>query len=244
MKWMKFSLFVLPALVFGCDIWQPWPPTEKELDEGLVVLYPGSFNTSTEMICFYYGLRDGGITSAIEVHHWAGFLEHMIFVEGTAERNRDRARLEAESLAQYKREHPNGTITLVGFSGGAVMSVLVPQEMPADVPIDRVVMLSPAVARETDLRPTLARLTNGAVVYWSPRDDFTAMIAESNGLADGSFGDPAATFGFDTAASNLFQVEWHPKWLIYENYGGHADYVLRIPWIRDVVAPWVAGEAP
>ncbi len=228
----------------GCDVWQPPPPTAQELDKGLVVMYPGSFNTTIEMIGFYNGLRDGGVNQAIVVHHWGGFMEHMIFPIGTTERNLATAQREAEFLANYKREHPDGFITLLSYSGGAAVCALIPQAMPPEVSVDRVVMLSPAISADYDLGPMLARLTDWAAVYWSPKDEFTPAVGGTLSLGDGTYGPPAATYGFSMVNGKLIQVEWRAEWEAYGVAGSHTDYVLMDQWIADIVAPWVLGIPP
>lgn len=246
--WMSLRSLMICAIVIiagaGCDAWQPPVPTAQELDGGLVVMYPGSFNTTIEMIGFYNGLREGGVSQAIVVHHWGGFMEHMLFPIGTTERNLATAQREAEFLTNYKHEHPNGFITLLSYSGGATVCALIPQAMPPDVSVDRVVMLSPAIAADTDLSPMLARLTDKAVVYWSPKDEFTPAVGGALSLGDGTYGPPAATYGFSMVNSKLFQVEWRAEWEAYGVAGSHTDYVLMDHWIGDIVAPWVLGTSP
>lgn len=227
----------------GCEIWRPPLPLPEAYEKGLVVMYPGSLNTTSEMVGFYEGLRSAGIDQAMEVVQWASFLDHMLDPAGAQERNGPRARQEADRLAAFRRMNPDLPITLFGYSGGCWFATLVAERLPADVTINRVILMSPAFDRAYDMTTALDRTSEGFVSFWSPGDDFTLEIRDIFSLADSTRGEPAATFGFPGDDPRLQQIAYDPAWEAYAHYGGHTDYVLLTDWIRDFVAPEVAVGA-
>lgn len=236
----RLAVFILSSIfVSACDAWRPPPPTDVELEKGLVVMYPGSFNTTSEMIGFYYGLRDGGVDQAIEVVQWASFLDHVMDPTGAQIRNDQRAHEEAARLAAYRQAHPDRPVTLLGYSGGAWFAVLTAERMPEGSSLDRVILMNAAIERSYDLSAALSHTMDGVVHFWSPKDQLTIDASANFNLADSTHGKPAASFGFDIRDDRLTQVEWDPAWEQYGYYGSHEGYLFLFDWIARFVAPWV-----
>jgi pimeloyl-ACP methyl ester carboxylesterase len=237
--WFLLSIAVI--LFAGCDLWRPPPPTPEQLNQGLVVMYPGVVNTTTEMASVYAGLRDAGNEQAIEVVPWempfANFLMPTEFLAS----QRPWAKDEASRIAQYSAEHPGSPVTLLGFSGGAMMCILVAEEMPENTSVDWIIMMAPGVSPSYDLNPMLERTNRGAVVYWSAIDSFCSQITVSLGTLDGVFGPSAASFGFTTKSLKLTQIEWSSAFSQAGNDGGHTGSIASSSWIRDFVAPGIVG---
>lgn len=226
----------------GCpaiDIWRPPTPTPEEYARGLIVLYPGSSNLVIEQLGFYTALKEAGVDLAIEVRPWGQFLEHVFDPIGTQPRFTAFAQEEALRLAEYIRAHPGVPVNLMTYSGGAVVVPQIAAAMPADTPIDRIIILSPGIAADFDLSGALDRTSSGIISYWSPAEQGVYLITEVFGLADGRFDHPAAALGFDTSDSRLTQVEWTPEMAELGNRGEHLDYFFNIPWIKQYVVPWV-----
>lgn len=233
---------LLSILSAGCpaiDVWRPPAPTPEEYARGLIVLYPGSSNLVIEQLGFYTALKESGVDLAIEVRPWGQFLEHVFDPIGTQPRFTEFARQEAARLSEYIRAHPGVPVNLMTYSGGAIVVPQIAAAMPADAPIDRIIMLSPGVASDMDLSAALARTSAGMIVYWSPREEGVYVITEVFGLADGRFDHPAAALGFDETDARLTQVEWSPEMAALGNNGEHLDYFFNIPWIKAYVVPWI-----
>lgn len=226
----------------GCEVWRPLPPTDAELQKGLVVFYPGSFNTISEMVGFYWGFREGGIDQAIEVVQWAPFLDHYYDPEGSLRRVSEKAASEAARIVAYQQAHPGRPVTLLGFSGGCFFSVRLAESLPEGASIDRIILMSAAIEKGYDLSAALARTREGIVNFWSPLDQFTRDRSAEQNLADTTQGDPAASFGFDMQDERLMQIEYDPAWAQYGHYGEHSDYLPLVGWIGQFVAPWVAKD--
>lgn len=238
--WSALSAVLCFLALPGCDLWRPPAPTSEEANKGLVVLYPGSFNTTIEMVGFYEGLKQANKGVGIEVVTWAPFLDHMIDPVGAQIRNDGRATEEANRLAEYKRAHPGSMVTLLGYSGGCWFAVLTAERMPADVSVDRVILMNAPIRKTYDLSAALAHTTGGIVNFWSPGDTFTRDVGGSFNLADSTRDPPAAMYSFDSTPAGLTQISYQPEWAAYGVYGTHTDYVLNTNWIRDVLGPWIA----
>lgn len=233
------------VLLGACEVWRPPVPLPIEYDKGLVVMYPGSLNTTSEMIGFYFGLRDGGIDQAIEVVQWGAFLDHIVEPGAAQLRNDIRAREEAERLKGYMDMYPGRPVTLIGYSGGCWFATLTAERMPEGYLLDRVIMISPAFDRNYELTTALDRAANGFFSFWSSGDQFTVSVSDSLNLADSTQGEPAATFGFTMQDTRLVQIGYDPAWVQWGHYGEHADIVLQPAWTANVVAPVVApGFSP
>lgn len=229
-------------MLTGCpaiDVWRPPTPTQEEYDRGLIVLYPGSSNLYIEQLGFYLAMREAGIDLAIEVVPWGEIMEHVFDPTGTQPLFAARAQGEAARLAEYIRSHPGAPVNLMSFSGGAVMVYQVAAALPADVSVDRIIILSAGISSGTDLTGALDRTSQGIVNYWSPREQVVHLIAHVFGLADGQFSHPAASLGFELVDARLTQIEWSPEMASLGNNGEHLDYLFNAPWIQAYVVPWI-----
>ncbi|RIK65218.1 MAG: hypothetical protein DCC65_12895 [Planctomycetota bacterium] len=242
-KWVV-TIFLL-AIGAGCDVWAPPAPTPAEYDRGLVVMYPGSTNTRSEMTGFHTGLRDAGIDQAIEVVPWALPFVRYVLPGTFLTDQRPWARAEAMRISAYRGTHPGVAVTLLGFSGGAMMAIMVAEELPEGIGVDSVILLSAGVSSGYDLTAMLEKSTGGAFVYFSPREEFALWLAQTFGTVDGDFQRPAAVFGFDMTHPGLTQLSWDAAMQAeFGNNGDHFDYFLNPAWIARHVAPWVAPAPP
>ncbi|MBI5764717.1 MAG: hypothetical protein HZA51_14470 [Planctomycetes bacterium] len=237
MKQIRIMLLAVVILTTGCELWRPPATTPDELSKGLVVMYPGALNSTTEMAGVYDGLREAGVDHAIEVVPWEGPGANFLMPTTFLASQRPWAKAEANRIIQYSADHPGSPVTLLGFSGGAMMCILVAEEMPEDKSVDWIIMLGPGVSPAYDLDPMLSRTSRGAVVYWSPIDLLSSQITVALGTLDGVFGPSAATYGFTSKNTKLIQIEWSSANSQYGNDGGHTSYISSASWIRDFVAP-------
>jgi pimeloyl-ACP methyl ester carboxylesterase len=227
----------------GCnalDIGRPPPPTAEEYGRGLIVFYPGSSNMYIESIGFYNAFKEAGVDQAIEVVPWSGFLTHQVFPETEVPAILEFARQEAARLAEYIRDHPKCPVTILTYSGGALMALETAAAMPADTPVDRVITMSPGLWRDYDLGRALDGTTQGVLYYWSPQEENVELVAAVFGTADGHFEMAAAGFGFSYQDPRLIEVVWTPEMAALGNNGGHLDYIVNIEFIKAVVVPWLA----
>ena len=236
-------LAIIGGLTTGCDVWHPPPPTPEELDRGLVVMYPGTTNTCTEMIGFYTGLRDANVDQAIEVVPWGLANEPTWAHEEFWSKFPTWAENEAARLAAYKSAHPGAPVTLLGWSAGAMTAIQVTEHVPDGVEVDSVILLSPGVSPDYDLTRMLEKVSGRAVVYWSPKENnLGLLLLKLVGTVDGNFDEAVSFAGFRGSYDRrkFAEVPWQPEMASLGNNGDHLDYFLAIPWIREYVAAWVA----
>lgn len=242
MKRFRLIAAAFALFVSGCGILEPSPPSDAELARGLVIMYPGALNSTFEMLGFYAGMRAAGVQQAIEIKPWAPPLLNFVIPKDFVEYERPWAREEARRIAQYQRDYPGRPVTLLGYSGGAMVCILVAEELPAGHAIDRVIMMSPGVSTTYDLEPMLANTSGSAFVYWSPLDTVVNFATSLLGTLDGFFGPSAATLGFANDNPKLQQFQFGPQFAVFGNEGEHTDYAFSIEWISRFVAPWIAHD--
>jgi len=233
------AVIVMLFNVSCAETWLPPVPAKVELARGLVVFYPGSFNTKSEMVGFYTAFRDAGVEQAIEVMEWAPFLLHIVLPDQAYALHRQFAEAEADRLVAYMRAHPDCPVTLLGFSGGTMIALMVAEAMPEGMHVDSVILMSSPITREYDLTKSLQGARQ-IMHYWSPWERVPRLVALAFPLLDNEFGDPAASFGFAFQHERLIQLEWTPEMLRYFHAGDHMNYWINVPWIRDFIAPFVA----
>lgn len=247
-KWMPLTILAgALACNWGCeaiDFWRPPTPTENEYQKGLIIFYPGSANLHIEGLGFYYAFRDAGIDLAFEEMMWQDYLEHFFTEDHAQPKINANAVVEAERVSQFIRSHPDSPVTMVTYSGGAVFALRVAANLPDDTPVDRIIITSAGIWKGTDLTPALAHCTLGIVNYWSPRENGPILVSRLLGLADGSFMDPASSFGFDQTDPKLTQIMWTEDMIADGNNGEHLDFLINLPWLMKYIAPWVVTEKP
>ena len=112
------ALAVLMAVTGGCRF--PGPPTDDEMQRGLVWVFPGITGRSS-VVRAVQAFRDAGVDQAIELHNWdqwfgafGNLMKH--------ERNRRDAAESAKRVAAFAADHPDVPIDFVGYSGGGGMA--------------------------------------------------------------------------------------------------------------------------
>jgi pimeloyl-ACP methyl ester carboxylesterase len=238
------AAFAALVILTGCEIWAPPTPTDTEQSLGLIVMYPGDDGGSTEMIGFYTGLREAGVNQAIESTRWTLPWESSLARPAFWEKFPDWARQEAERIAAYQLAHPGAPITLLGYSGGCMAAIMVAAQMPEGSAVDRVLLLSPGVSPDYDLQPTLAKVRDRVIVYWSPKEvQLGGALLQVLGTVDGNYTQAAAFTGFNQTDPKLEQIEWSEEMAAFGNNGDHLDYFWNVPWIRQYVTQWIAQPA-
>lgn len=165
------------------------------------------------------------------------------------DKNRRRAALLAGHIAEFRREHPDVRLSIIGLSGGTAIALFACEELPPEVTLDRIILLSAAVSPEYDLRPALRRAENGIVSYYSRGDWLVLKRGTSRfGTGDRVYGPSAGYSGFDEPEScgdsceKLTQIAWHADLArLYANSGGHAGGQER-DFLRHCVMKWLEGD--
>ncbi len=235
------SLLAMGLLAAGCS--QIKPPTSEELDRGYVLLLPGVGGTANWMGPMIAGLREAGVDDAIDVDAWGkrplGTLSNLTSYED----NRKEAARLAGKIVEYRNDHPKAPIRILGYSGGGGMALFTAEALPADMQLDRVVLLAAAISPGYDLAPTIARCRRGVVSFYSENDwGRIGMGTQMFGTMDRQKSRSAGYIGFRTANDALLhrtgfeQIPWIPSWRKLGHGGDHAGYLAKA-WARDILAP-------
>jgi pimeloyl-ACP methyl ester carboxylesterase len=246
-KYLPTVVLTLCCGLAGCT--QPEPPSRAQLERGYVVLLPGVEGGTWHLTDTVRGLRDGGVDQALDPVEWGqrpfGSLTNLTDLAA----NRQWARKIAELIIQYRTEYPTRPITLVGFSGGGGLAVLVAEALPENVKLDRLILIGAALSPDYDLSKPLAH-TNGKLINfyseldWLPLGIGTAWF----GTIDRKYTASAGRVGFRDLDNKLIagdrveQVGWRPDWIRLGHDGAHIGWLWRA-WAREVLAPYILAAA-
>lgn len=230
------AMVLLVPINAGCWIQNAPPATEEELNKGLIVLYPGISSLPSDMILWYEAMREEGVEQAIEVISYGPPLD-LIGNLQNFERNKAFSVVEAQRIAAYADEYPGRPVTLIGYSGGAAIAVLVAEYLPEGCSIDRVLLFSSGLSAQYDLAPALEHCDHGMMHYYSPIDTLSLFFTNWLGTMDGFNTDPAAAVGFDFESPAFTEWTWTEDMRALGNNGDHTDYLWNEAWLRVYVPP-------
>lgn len=154
----------------------------------------------------------------------------------------------AEEVRWYKSLYPDRPVYLLGKSGGAGVVLAAAGQLPPDT-LERIVLLSAAVAPTYDLRPALRATKSEFVSFHSTHDQFVLRWGTKQfGTADRYYGPSAGLRGFhvpeDLSAEDRFlydrlvQVPWKPEMILEGHTGSHMGTSMP-GFLSKEVAPWL-----
>ncbi len=160
----------------------------------------------------------------------------------------DRGHELAGKIRQIKQQDPNRPVYLLGKSGGSEIVLAAAEQLPPGT-LERIVLISPAVAPQHDLRPALRATKKELVCFHSRWDTLILGWGTTHfGTADRYYGPSAGIDGFIIPDNipyadrllyhRLVQIPWRPRMMLEGNFGRH--YGSSNPlWVRREVAPWL-----
>jgi pimeloyl-ACP methyl ester carboxylesterase len=229
------------AVAAGCA--ELRPPTAEELNRGYVLLLPGVESEGVYLAPMIAGLRDGGVTQAVDMDMWGMRPMGTMLNLTDYEANRKEAGRLASKIVTYRNEHPSAPITIVGYSGGGGMALFTAEALPQDFVIDRVVLLAAAISPRYDLGKTMAHCRQGIVSFYSENDwSIVGVGTELFGTMDRQRTASAGYIGFRNNNDQLLtrggleQIAWTPAWRNLGHGGDHGGYLARA-WAREMLAP-------
>ncbi len=159
----------------------------------------------------------------------------------------------ADELAALIKDHrakkPERPIYVVGRSGGTGLVLYALQKLPPGC-VERVILLSPAVAPNFDLRPALSATRREIVSFHSHNDRLILGLGTSQfGTIDRYYGNSAGLTGFtlperideqDRAMyMRLIQVPFTPR-MLREGVSTGSHLSTSLPWfLSSEVVPWL-----
>lgn len=172
----------------------------------------------------------------VEIRPW-GRRFGWIFNLQAHERNHGTAAAIAQELAKYRRLYPDARMTLLGYSGGGGLAVLILEALPEDLTINRLILVAPAISPAYPIREkVLPRVSEFVVTYASRFDLQVGQGTRLFGNMDGTKSKGAGAVGFVTEDSKLVQVHWHAGMMRDLHFGDHFSYLSPL-WQRRYLVP-------
>jgi pimeloyl-ACP methyl ester carboxylesterase len=246
---VQVKLFALAglAVVFlcaGCRSTQR--PALQPAGHGLVWMLPGVEGGPWSMAWARAAFLDAGVKAEIRVFKWErpfGTLRNLTDYAG----NRRKARQVAQGIAEYRHQHPEAAVDLVGYSGGGGLAIMVAEALPDGVYLRNVVLVQPALSPDYNLTPALARIDGKLVNFYSPYDwlilglgtrVFGTMDRQEVASAGKERFDLARAVREPELRAKVEQRGWELRQLRDGHFGDHFS-ILSYWWNRRHVAPYL-----
>jgi hypothetical protein len=154
----------------------------------------------------------------------------------------------AGEVRKIKALDPDRPVFLVGKSGGTGLVLAAAEQLPPQT-LERIILLSPALAPTYDMRQALRATKHEIVSFYSPYDQLVLNWGTSQfGTIDRYYGASAGLRGFvipkEQSASDralydrLVQVKWSPGMILEGHLGIHIGTSMPA-FVAKEVAPWL-----
>ena len=211
----------------------PFPPHEAA---GRIIVLPGIHNTLFHLNGFFQMASLGLPNFALDPQRWGTPFFGILNLRA-AERNRDVARRLAADITQWRREHPEQLLYLMGYSGGGGVASLVLKELPDDVSVDRVILIAPAISRDFDIiRLAADHVTEFVINFSSEKDLQVGLGTRYFGTIDRKYEYAAGFDGFAADSERLAHWQWSEADGSFGHHGNHVAYLGR-RWQRAFLLP-------
>lgn len=193
------------------------------------------------------GLKEAGYEGTVERFGWSSIALGALVDHLTAGPDHPAVESLARRITDLRRANPSERIDVMALSAGTAIAVYALEQLPPDVRVDHVVLLSPSISCRTDLRDALLHVKARLYYTQSPYDSLLAMGSS----AGGEGGRPAGRVGFfppenlDPGSMHLYEkvtpLLWLPEYAAYGWNGGHVSSTSP-EFIRVVIAPRLKDE--
>ena len=207
--------------------WQcPLAPARAAAPQtGRLLILPGVGNTRFHLAGFVERAGAQLPNFAVDVQPW-GVPFLTIHNLRAHDRNVATAARMAEEIAAWRRAHPTEPFYFVGYSGGGGMATLITAALPADVRVDRLILVAPAIAPDYPLeRDVLPHVREFVVNYSSERDLQVGWGTRTFGTIDRKRTASAGAVGFDSAHPQLLEYRWSTADEPLGHRGNHIAYL-------------------
>jgi pimeloyl-ACP methyl ester carboxylesterase len=218
---------------------------------GVVLVADGAGDFSAASTAFRRGIAEAGLPLVVAKFDWSHGPGQVLADHTDFAYARQQGRRLASHVAALRQSSPGRRLYLVGHSAGCTVVLAAAEFLPPDS-VQRVVLLSPSVSADYDLRPALRCVRQSLEVFHSHRDrGYLGVAMALTGTADRRW--PARTAGVvgfrrliatpgDAALyAKLAQHAWDPAVAWSGNRGGH--YGSYQPgYLRAYVLPLLGGR--
>jgi pimeloyl-ACP methyl ester carboxylesterase len=219
------------------------PPPDRAVAKPYLLHLPGISGSRYIDHSVTRGIKEGGFDGEIEIYDWTandpGVGALLAF-----DRNHKEAQVISDILAKHHVAQPDSKIYLLAHSGGCGLAIWALEDLPADVKIQNLVMMSPAVSPGYDLTAALKHV-NGHIYVFSSLADLFVLGTGTRllGTIDGVKTDAAGRVGFtkpptaDAAQyAKLVSIPYDIAWFKFNDYGDHIGGMTRL-FGRHVIEP-------
>jgi pimeloyl-ACP methyl ester carboxylesterase len=239
LKWFVFSLILLGGI--------PAARASEPTTRPLLLHLPGVGGYRGIDRNYLTGLRRGGVEYDIQVYDWTENDTGLDALHGYA-RNLIEAQHVADLLTARARQYPDSPILMTSHSGGGAIAIWALERLPADVHIQTLCMLAPALSPMYDLTPALRHVTGKVYSFNSLSDQLVLGYGcRFCGTMDGEKTDAAGRVGFSRPKNGderlyekLVQPTYEPGWMNLGNFGDHIG-PLAPRFAAKVLAPLIRG---
>jgi hypothetical protein len=196
------------------------------------------------------GFHDAAFAGEIEIYDWTGDHAGLVALKARQYNDAEAQKIADKITARYRAD-PRTPILLTSHSGGTGLCVWALEKLPADVMVERVMLLSSALSPGYDLSKALSHVRGKVYAFSSPNDALVLGAGTSLfGTIDGRKCQAAGLCGFacpETADKDqyakLVPVPYDPVWVKYGNIGDHIGVTSRA-FSEAIVAPILMGKEP
>jgi pimeloyl-ACP methyl ester carboxylesterase len=193
------------------------------------------------------GLRQGGFRRT-NTYDWTA-RDPGINALHAIKRNHVQAKHVADMIVNFVQAHPTAHIHLISHSGGTGIAVWALEDLPANVKVYSLVMLSSALSPEYDLSKALSHVKHKAYAFNSLKDSAVLGLGTIlYGTIDGPYARSGGYIGFTMPANGdakeykkLVQYDYDPLWMKYDNGGDHIG-PMHTQFAKNVLAPLILKD--
>jgi hypothetical protein len=196
------------------------------------------------------GLRDAGVKANFVICDWTENEPGIHALQGYAQ-NRREAQSIADLIVAHATADPGSPIYLTAHSGGCGLAVWALEALPANVNVQTVLLIAPALSPEYDLSKALHHVNGKMYAFTSTLDELVLSTGTKLfGTIDGVQTAAAGFGGFvqPTGADPLMYQKLVPRpyqhdWERYNDYGDHLGGMSR-KFSRVLLSPLIGLDAP
>lgn len=199
-------------------------------------------------LAYAKGLKAAGLTTPVDIIDWTGQDRGLVALQSTSRHTTEAQSLAAHIVKQRLR-YPNDRLIISGHSGGAGIAVWALEQLPADVKVDRLVLLAPALSPTYDLSAALKHVAGDTYVFCSENDSLVLGTGTRLfGTIDGQRVEAAGKGGFVRPEGadrgqydRLEQFAYRPEWMAYRNIGDHIGCMSAM-FAQQVLGPLLLND--
>ncbi|HSU69275.1 MAG TPA: hypothetical protein VLJ39_20485 [Tepidisphaeraceae bacterium] len=245
-----FAALALLSLAVGCEGLSPGRAPSTPLPDGSTYLLhlPGIAGDTAFDRWWMNALADRGVADRAELYDWT-CNDPGIPALQAHRRNHGEAVRVCNLIRTQRTADPTGRFILTAESGGTGVAVWALEHLPADVLVDEVVLVAPAISPDYDLTAAL-RHVRGRMVYTSSGGDWFVLGVGTTvfGTMDGKNTDAAGFVGFyppkiadPDQYAKLIELKYDSDWIKWGDFGTHTGG-MSPEFARHVLAPMLLRE--